>query len=139
MDDTFVVIVEIRDQNGLPTARKEIITRKLIAPEHIQDVGFNHVEQIDLLKNITDNLLPYQFNIIKIQNKCPECGGKTRKNGSFPSKFHTIFSDHKVNIQRITCKCGWTNKFTVEGLLGSACHPDLLKMGLAHELGHLGR
>ena len=47
----------------------------------------------------------------------------------FDSHFHTVFTDHKVSMQRMTCgKCGWMNKYTVDGLLGSSSHPDLLKL-----------
>lgn len=129
MPNTFKVIVETYDENGILQGRNEIISRSISAPKHIKDVGLNHKEQIELLKNILDNLLPNQFNLIENEKKCQQCNGNLQKNGFVSSHFHTVFTDHKVNIQRLTCgNCGWRNRYTVDSLFGSATHPDLLKL-----------
>ena len=129
MAKTFVVNFEIRNEDGTIDSKTEVFSRTLIAPTHIKDVGLNHVEQINVLQNILDNLLPHQFNLIEADPKCQECGRITSKNGIIPSHFHTVFTDHKVNIQRVTCRhCSWRNKYTVEALFGTASHPDLVKI-----------
>ena len=81
MPNTFKVIVENYDENGILQGRNEIISRSISAPKHIKDVGLNHKEQIELLKNILDNLLPNQFNLIENEKKCQQCNGNLQKNG----------------------------------------------------------
>ena len=49
MPNTFKVIVENYDENGILQGRNEIISRSISAPKHIKDVGLNHKEQIELL------------------------------------------------------------------------------------------
>ena len=125
----FKLNLETFDENGIPTGREVVYSGELKKITHIKDVGLNHKEQLELLQNTLDGLLPYQFNDIDHAIKCEICGNKTKKNGVFDSHFHTVFTDHKVSMQRMTCgKCGWINKYTVDGLLGSSSHPDLLKL-----------
>jgi hypothetical protein len=129
MAKNFVVNFEIRNEDGTIDSKIDVFSRTLTAPTHIKDVGLNHFEQINVLQNILDNLLPQQFNLIEADPKCQECGRITSKNGVISSNFHTVFTDHKVNIQRVTCKhCSWRNKYTIEALFGTASHPDLVKI-----------
>ena len=121
--------MEICDINGVVETREKIFSKELTTPAHIKDLGLNHKEQINTLGKIIDSMLPHQIYLIETDNNCQQCGGKTFKNGFVSSHFHTVFSDHKINIQRMTCgKCGWRNKYTVESLFGDDTHPDLLKM-----------
>lgn len=81
-----------------------------------------------MLQNILDALLPQQFLLLDEDDLCPECGKKTKKAGSYTSPFHSVYTDHRVKMNRRLCKCGWNQKYTVEGYFGFSSHPDLLKM-----------
>ena len=128
MEKIFKVIVEVHNEDGSVANRAEVASHKLVAPKHIKNLGLNHLEQIDLLQNVLDGLLPQQIMLIEEPEICPKCGKRTRKSGIFSSHFHSIYTDHKIDIRRRTCSCGWRNKHSVEGKFGSPSHPDLLKM-----------
>jgi len=128
MSQTFKVIVKIHNEDGSVANRTEVASHKLTAPEHIKNLGLTHTEQIDLLQNVIDSLLPNQVMLIEEPEICPKCGKRTRKNGIFSSHFHSVYTDHKIDLRRRTCSCGWKNKYNVEGKFGSPSHPDLLKM-----------
>lgn len=85
-----------------------------------------HAEQIDLLKRIQDFKIKQQMDLYT-PTTCPECGLKTRRLGVFSSQFHAVLTDHKVPTQRVSCTCGWVSASSIEGLYGSAIHPDLLE------------
>ena len=93
----------------------------------MKSLGYNHTTQIKLLQTAQDFKLINQEKLINNNDKCPNYGKKNRKQGKFASPFHAIFTDHKLEIQRRTCSCGWRSPYTVEGLFGSAMHPDLLE------------
>jgi acid stress-induced BolA-like protein IbaG/YrbA len=128
MSEKFRVITELVSEDGIIIERKEVSSCELSEPLNIEELGYTHVAQIELLKNITENKIHHQTKLIRSNTICPSCGKTTNKHGTFTSNFHSVFSDHKVQIQRRNCNCGWTNKFTLEGLFGSAFHPDLLKL-----------
>ena len=47
------------------------------------------------------------------------------------SKFHAVFSDHKLRIQKYRCKnpeCNWQSTPTITSMFGSDIHPDLAKL-----------
>lgn len=100
---------------------------KLESPKSMKTLGYNHKTQIKLLQAAQDFKLLNQEKLINQQESCPKCGKKNRKQGKFISPFHAIFTDHKLEIQRRSCSCGWQSPYTVEGLFGSALHPDLLE------------
>lgn len=60
-------------------------------------------------------------------SECPSCGKKTSTHGVRQSNFHAALTDHKVNIQRRSCACGWSSLYTVESIYGSSLHPDLVE------------
>lgn len=46
-------------------------------------------------------------------------------------KFHAVFTDHKVSIQKHQCKnpeCGWQSTPTSTSVFGTSTHPDLAKI-----------
>ena len=48
-----------------------------------------------------------------------------------PSKFHAVFSDHKLRIQKHRCKnpeCNWESAPTTTSVFGTHIHPDLAKL-----------
>lgn len=125
----FRVVVETYDIPSNETlTREEVDKFTLQPPKHIKEVGLNQQHQIKILENILDALLPQQFLLLDEDDTCPECGKKAKKAGSYNSKFHSVYTDHKVKMSRRLCKCGWKNKYTVEGYFGFSSHPDLLKM-----------
>lgn len=91
----------------------------------LKELGYLHVEQIDFLKKIQDFKIKHQI-ILSSVTTCPLCNSPTKKAGSFKSKFHAALTDHDVAVQRTACKCGWFSASSVEGIYGSAMHPDLL-------------
>lgn len=136
MAQTFKVVVEIHNEDGSVDNRTEIASHKLSAPKHIKELGLDHLEQIDLLQNVIDSLLPNQVMLIEEPEKCPKCGKKTHKHGTFSSHFHSVYTDHKIDLNRRTCSCGWKNKYSIEGKFGSPSHPDLLKMQCEYGAEH---
>jgi hypothetical protein len=99
---------------------------KLSKAETLKELGYLHIEQIDFLQKIQDFKIKYQI-ILNALKTCPICNLKTQRLGVFKSKFHAVLTDHKVSVQRVSCKCGWVGKSSVEGIFGSAIHPDLLE------------
>lgn len=91
----------------------------------LKELGYLHVEQIDFLKKIQDFKIKHQI-ILSSVTTCPLCNSPTKKAGSFKAKFHAVLTDHEVAVQRTSCKCGWFSASSVEGIYGSAIHPDLL-------------
>ena len=92
----------------------------------LQDLGYTHVKQIDFLQQIQDFKISRQI-ILNAVDTCPNCASKTVKAGVFTSKFHAVLTDHKVALQRTSCKCGWYGNCSLDGMFGSNIHPDLLK------------
>lgn len=87
----------------------------------LKELGYLHVEQIDFLKKIQDFKIKHQI-VLSSVTTCPLCNSPTKKAGSFKSKFHAALTDHDVAVQRT----GWFSASSVEGIYGSAIHPDLL-------------
>ena len=110
----------------------DVVDESLLRDDHIskacrlKELGYLHAEQIDLLKRIQDFKIKQQMELYT-STTCPECGLKMRKLGVFSSQFHAVLTDHKVPIQRVSCTCGWVSATSIEGLYGSAIHPDLLE------------
>ena len=92
----------------------------------LKGLGYLHVEQIGFLQIIQDFKLKHQTALNNLLI-CPICKIKTTKSGLFTSNFHAVLTDHRVNVQRTQCKCGWRSPTSIEGIFGSDIHPDLLK------------
>lgn len=106
----------------------EILKETLIKkPASIKDLGYIHEEQISFLKSIQEVKLSYETRLLNQEDECPNCGNKTKSNGIRKSKFHSVFTDHEVNIQRRHCRCGWNSSDTIEQIYGSSSHPDLVE------------
>ena len=92
----------------------------------LKDLGYNHRQQVDYLQKIQDFRLRYQLQLSP-PAACPKCKGALSKHGVFDSKFHAVLTDHKAKLQRMSCKCGYKSPVSIDGMYGSAIHPDLLK------------
>ncbi|UJB73061.1 ISKra4 family transposase (plasmid) [Acaryochloris sp. 'Moss Beach'] len=102
------------------------------APESILDLGLRHEEQISLLEKVQNSLLALQSKLIDPgYYHCPRCGQKIVKKGFTKSKFHAVFTDHKIGIQKHKCKnpdCDWQSAPTTSSVFGTPIHPDLAKL-----------
>src|SRR4028119_1110927 len=102
MDYEFRVVVE-----KVSVSKQEVIKRDTLKiydiekPESILDLGLRHEEQISLLSKVQSAFLAEQAVLIDSgHTECPNCGGKLSKLGFMESKFHAVFSDHKVRMQK---------------------------------------
>ena len=107
---------------------KESLLREELACKAItlKELGYLHTEQIDLLKKIQDFKIKEQMSLYT-PIVCPNCNKNTRKQGVFYSTFHAVLTDHKVPVQRVQCTCSWVSQTSIDGIYGSAIHPDLLE------------
>jgi hypothetical protein len=106
------------------------MTKSVIKPNNIIDLGLRHAEQIDLLRHIQQKLLDKQSVYLKDDHpNCPKCSGKLYKSGYVKSDFHSVFTDHKIAASRQVCKlCKWSSIPSVRTLFGDSSHPDLVKI-----------
>ena len=96
-------------------------------PTTIKDLGYLHEEQIELLQSIQDIKLRHETFLINRDSDCPKCHSKAKSNGTRQSNFHAALTDHKVEIQKRHCKCGWNSPDTIDQIFGSSSHPDLIE------------
>ena len=84
---------------------RTIVTEKQVTKAVcISQLGFNHQEQIDILKSCQADLLQAQSPYLKEDvNTCPKCGTRLKFSGTTKSEFHSVFSDHKVPTRRQKC------------------------------------
>lgn len=133
MDYEFRVVVE-----KVSISSQDVIKRDTVKiydinqPKSILDLGLRHEEQISLLSKVQNALLAEQSVLIDFNyDACPNCGGKIKKNGFMNSKFHAVFSDHKLRIQKHRCNnsdCTWQSTPTTATVFGTDIHPDLAKL-----------
>jgi hypothetical protein len=130
MDYELRIVVEkvaIRSQEVIK--RDTITSYALQCPTSIGELGLRHTEQIALLEKVQNILLAEQALLLDPGvHVCPTCGNTLKKNGYKTSKFHAIFSDHTVRIQKHHCShpgCPWHSTPTIASLFGTNIHPDL--------------
>jgi hypothetical protein len=133
MDYEFRVVVE-----KVSVSKQEVVKREVIKiydikkPESILDLGLRHEEQISLLSKVQSALLAEQSVLIDTGVKeCLKCGAKLSRYGFMESKFHAVFSDHKIRIQKHLCKnpdCNWQSTPTTSTVFCTDTHPDLAKL-----------
>lgn len=133
MDYELRVIVE-----KVSVSSQEVVQRDTLKvydiqpPESILELGLRHAEQISLLEKVQNSLLAAQSKLIDTgYDVCPKCGQKLHKRGFTQSKFHAVFTDHKVGIQKHQCRnpeCNWQSTPTTTSVFGTSIHPDLAKL-----------
>lgn len=130
MDTTVKIIAqELNSKTGEVVNQQVVFEKLAVLPKKINELGFNHQEQIEIIRQSQNAILHVQQSLINENaSVCPECGKKARKSGKFDSDFHSVFTDHKVKLQRYKCTCGWTGKISIDGIYGSALHPDLVEL-----------
>ena len=124
MDYELRIVVE-----KVSVSSQEVVKRDTLKiydiqkPTSILDFGLRHQEQISLLSKIQNTLLAEQSVLIDSgHKKCPKCGEKLSKLGFMQSKFHAVFSDHKVRMQKHRCKnpnCKWQGAPTTINVFGT--------------------
>ena len=133
MDYELRVIVE-----KVSVTSQEVVQRDTLkvydvkAPGSILELGLRHEEQISLLEKVQNSVLAAQSKLIDTgYAHCPKCSQKLHKRGFAQSKFHAVFTDHKVGIQKHKCQnpeCGWQSTPTTTSVFGTSIHPDLAKL-----------
>lgn len=123
-----ITVEEIVD--GKIVESSQVIEKEITQVSSIAELGFRHREQIDILQAVQDGLLRAQSCYLRENIKtCSKCGAKLHNAGHTKSNLHSVFTDHKVSIQRQRCaKCGWTSVPSVRSLFSTEVHPDLAKM-----------
>jgi len=114
-------------ETGEVIESRELRSDKIKKAVTIKDLGYLQEEQIALIKSIQDFKLSHETCLLNKTDDCPNCGKKTTSHGVRQSNFHAALTDHKVNIQRRSCTCGWSSPYTVDGIYGSSSHPDLVE------------
>lgn len=133
MDYELRVVIE-----KVSVSSQEVVKRDTLkvydvkAPASILELGLRHEEQISLLEKVQNSVLAAQSPLIDTgYDQCPRCGHALSKMGFAQSKFHAVFSDHKVRIQKHKCPnpdCGWQSTPTTTSVFGTTLHPDLAKL-----------
>jgi len=133
MDYEFRVVVEKVSVSSQKVVKRDTLKiYDIQKPNSILDFGLRHEEQISLLSKVQSAFLAEQSVLIDSgHTECPNCGGKLSKLGFMESKFHAVFSDHKVRMQKHKCKnpeCNWQGTPTTITVFGTDTHPDLVKL-----------
>ena len=131
MNGTLQIIAKIIVDGKV--VEETILLDKLVDKvSSIDELGFNHKEQIDLISGCQDSLLKAQStDLYEEIDSCPKCQGKLKFAGTVKSLFHSVFSDHKVPVKRRKCcnkDCGWTSVPSISSLFKTNAHPDLSKL-----------
>lgn len=129
--------------NGIVVKSTVVLEESIKEVKSIEDLGFNHQQQIDILKGCQEGLLQAQSSSLK-ENifHCPQCGAKLKFVGSTSSHFHSVFTDHKVPVKRQKCcnkACGWTSVPSISSLFKTNSHPDLSKLQTETACNHTYR
>jgi hypothetical protein len=130
MDYELRIIVEKVAISSQEVIKRNTITSDALqCPTSIVELGLRHAEQIALLAQVQTIVLAEQSGLLDPgMPVCPACGNPLKKNGYKTSKFHAVFSDHTVRIQKHSCShpdCGWHRTPTITSLFGTNIHPDL--------------
>ena len=133
MDYELRVIVEKVSVTSQEVSQRDTLkVYDVKAPSSILELGLRHEEQISLLEKVQNSVLAAQSKLIDTgYDSCPKCGQKLHKRGFTQSKFHAVFTDHKVGIQKHKCcnrECEWLSTPTSTSVFGTSIHPDLAKL-----------
>ena len=130
MDYELRIVVEKVAVSSPEVVQRDLITSSALrCPTAIGELGLRHTTQIALLEQVQNIILVEQSVLFNLGTHiCPACGNPLKKNGYKTSKFHAVFSDHTVRIQKHSCSqpdYGWHSTPTITSLFGTNIHPDL--------------
>ena len=75
------IISEIYDEKNNKVVDRQIIEdKKIETPKEIDNIGYNHGEQITILQEIQEIFLLNQSQLLS-PDSCPQCGSKVAKGG----------------------------------------------------------
>lgn len=122
-------------------SRDEISNIPIKSPETIIDLGLRHSEQIEILQIIQDKILIEQsFYLKPTAVRCKCCDGHLISNGYNTAKFHSVFTDHEIKLQRKKCKtCKTSVVSSIKSLMGTSVHPDLYRLQCEQGANHTYR
>lgn len=133
MSHRIKIIAQLEDTKTGKIIEEQLVQQKEVElPVEIDDFGLRHKQQVELIKNSQDFILKFECKLFSENITCPKCGGKPHKQGKIESDFHDVYTDHRVTIQRLNCTCGWRNNYTLNGIYGSAIHPELAQIQSKH-------
>ena len=126
----YRLVMQYKNQQGKFINNEIIVSGEIKIPKEIIDLGLRHADQIEILQKIQDSLLNKQSEYLKEDiNYCPKCGNKLHKNGINKCSFNSVFTDHKVPVNRQLCgNCQWSSVPSINSLFGCHMHPDLIKI-----------
>jgi hypothetical protein len=131
MADQIRITVE-HIANGKVVRTKVTLEHPVSKPRDISELGFNHQQQIDIIKGCQEEFLKAQSEFLEENiDRCPKCGSKLKYSGNVSSHFHSVFTDHKLPVKRKKCcneKCNWTSVPSISSLFKTNSHPDLSKL-----------
>jgi hypothetical protein len=123
--------IDLKNENSI-IKRDELSTIEIKNPNTILELGLRHSEQIEFLKRLQDKVLSEQSVFLKTDiKKCLDCQSELCSNGYHASKFHSIFTDHDIKLQRKKCTnkdCGSSVVPSVKSHFGTSIHPDLYRL-----------
>ena len=116
-------------------SRSVLMEGEIKKPEDIFGLGLRHGEQIQLIQSGQDHLLREQSTLFHTDESCPHCtNSKLVKYGKRKTKYHDVFTDHTIIINRHRCqKCHYEPTYSIRKVLGNSLSGDLMK--LQAELG----
>jgi len=131
MDYELRIIVEKVAISSQEVIKRDTITSyALQCPTSIVELGLRHAEQIALLARVQNIVLAEQSGLLELgTHVCPACGNPLKKNGYKTSKFHAVFSDHTVRIQKHSCSqpdCGWHSTPAPDQMTQDTCGKKFL-------------
>lgn len=142
MVDTIRITVE-HMVDGNIDEQTVILDETVKIVNSISELGFNHKQQVDIIRKCQDALLKIQSKELKSNiNVFPKCCTPMKLAGNVFSEFHSVFSDHKVSVKRKKCcnkDCGFTDVPSISALFGTNCHPDLSKLQTEMACNHTYR
>src|SRR5919204_5557902 len=105
MDYALRIVVEKVAISSHEVIKRDTITSYAVqCPTSIVELGLRHAEQIALLEKVQNIVLAEQSHLLDPgMPVCPTCGNTLKKNGYKASKFHAVFSDHIIRIQKPHC------------------------------------
>jgi hypothetical protein len=137
-----IVVEKIDLKNNEKILSRETVTNiDIKSPDTIIDLGLRHGSQIDILQMIQEKLLTEQAPFLKPNiNCCNDCQSKLVSNGYAKSKFHAVFTDHEIRVQKLKClHCKKSVVPSVKSLLGTSIHPDLYRLQCEQGANHTYR
>jgi len=114
----------------------EIINQKILLegdlniPTNCFDISMGLEKQIKLIQVTQDAVICEKLEGLNQETEpCPKCKRQLAKCGKQNSTLHDVFTDHKVQIQRVKCRgCGYEEPSTIRTLLDTTQTGDLQKI-----------